>query len=104
MDWDEAAQSQGENQVYAFARPAPDGDLAPCFITRKLLKRMPMRHLGSIVFLAVLSLAGSFISLSAQTLLSDPVLDWNALMIEAIRADSTAPTLSTRNLAILHTS
>lgn len=35
--------------------------------------------------------------------LSDPVLDWNVLMLDAIRADTTAPTLSTRNLAILNT-
>lgn len=34
---------------------------------------------------------------------ADPVLDWNALMMNAIRADNTGPTLSTRNLAILHT-
>jgi hypothetical protein len=30
------------------------------------------------------------------------VLEWNALMMQAIRASNTAPTLSTRNLAILH--
>jgi membrane-associated phospholipid phosphatase len=34
---------------------------------------------------------------------ADVVLDWNALMIDAIRGDNTAPTLSTRNLAIMHT-
>lgn len=34
---------------------------------------------------------------------ADPVLDWDALMMNAIRADNTGPTLSTRNLAILHT-
>ncbi len=31
------------------------------------------------------------------------ILDWNALMIDAIRSDNSGPTLSTRNLAILHT-
>ena len=30
------------------------------------------------------------------------VLDWNAVMMAAIRLDTTGPTLSTRNLAILH--
>lgn len=33
---------------------------------------------------------------------ADPVLDWDALMLDAIRADNTGPTVSTRNLAILH--
>lgn len=34
---------------------------------------------------------------------ADVVLDWNALMLDAIRADNSAPTVSSRNLAILHT-
>jgi hypothetical protein len=34
---------------------------------------------------------------------SDVVLDWNAVMLNAIRGDNTGPTLSTRNLAILNT-
>lgn len=34
---------------------------------------------------------------------ADPVLEWNELMLDAIRADSTGPTLASRNLAILHT-
>src|SRR5688572_17409376 len=34
---------------------------------------------------------------------ADAVLDWNALMIDCIRADNTAPTSAARNLAILHT-
>jgi hypothetical protein len=38
----------------------------------------------------------------AQPATTDPVLTWNAVMIDAIRADDSAPTLSTRNLAILH--
>jgi hypothetical protein len=33
----------------------------------------------------------------------DVILEWNALMLDAIRADNSGPTLSTRNLAILHT-
>jgi hypothetical protein len=33
---------------------------------------------------------------------ADVVLDWDALMMEAIRAETTAPPPSTRNLAILH--
>lgn len=34
---------------------------------------------------------------------ADVVLDWNALMLDAIRTDNSGPTLSSRNLAILHT-
>ena len=34
---------------------------------------------------------------------ADVVLDWNALMIDAIRDQNTGPTLSTRNLAIMQT-
>ena len=34
---------------------------------------------------------------------ADVVLDWDALMIDAIRNDNSGPTLSSRNLAILHT-
>lgn len=34
---------------------------------------------------------------------ADVVLDWNALMIAAIRVDNSGPTLSSRNLAVLHT-
>lgn len=32
----------------------------------------------------------------------NPVLDWDALMLDAIRTETTGPTLSSRNLAILH--
>src|SRR6266508_4866290 len=34
---------------------------------------------------------------------ADVVLEWNALVIDAIRTDNSGPTLSSRNLAILHT-
>jgi hypothetical protein len=34
---------------------------------------------------------------------ADVILDWNSLMIAAIRSDNSGPTLSSRNLAILHT-
>ncbi len=33
---------------------------------------------------------------------ANEVLDWNAVMMAAVRIDNTGPTLSTRNLAILH--
>jgi len=33
----------------------------------------------------------------------DVILDWNALALDCIRNDNSGPTLSTRNLAILHT-
>ena len=38
-----------------------------------------------------------------QAVQADPVLDWTALALDCIREDNTSPTLSTRNLAILHT-
>jgi len=34
---------------------------------------------------------------------ADPILDWTALLLNAIRLDDSAPTLASRNLAILHT-
>lgn len=34
---------------------------------------------------------------------ADPVLTWNALLLDAIRAENSPPTLASRNLAILHT-
>ena len=40
--------------------------------------------------------------LAAAPLHANAVLEWNALMMQAIRASNTAPTLSTRNLTILH--
>lgn len=42
----------------------------------------------------------TFRSLAAP---SSVVLDWNALIVDAIRVDNSGPTVSTRNLAILHT-
>jgi membrane-associated phospholipid phosphatase len=36
--------------------------------------------------------------------LADPVIEWNALMLEAIRNESTPAPLAARNLAILHAS
>jgi hypothetical protein len=48
------------------------------------------------VAMAVLVLAGG------GRALGNVILDWNAVIMAAIRADNTGPTLSTRNLAILH--
>jgi hypothetical protein len=45
---------------------------------------------------------GGCVSFVAANAAETPVLDWNALMIEAIRTDNSGPTLSARNLAILH--
>ena len=42
--------------------------------------------------------------LSAGLASANGVLEWNGLMIDAIRVDNSGPTLSTRNLALLHTS
>lgn len=47
------------------------------------------------VFLLFLASAGPRVS-------ADAVLDWDDLMLDGIRIDTTGPTLSTRNLAILH--
>lgn len=53
---------------------------------------------------SLLGLAMLTFMLSASlTSRADVVLDWNALMIDAIRGDNTGPTTSTRNLAIMHT-
>jgi len=40
---------------------------------------------------------------SAVGIRGNPVLEWGALTIDAIRVDNSSPTLSSRNLAILHT-
>jgi hypothetical protein len=53
--------------------------------------------------LALVTLVGSLM-IAGQSTRANVVLDWNALAIDAIRNDDTGPTLSTRNLAILHTS
>jgi hypothetical protein len=42
--------------------------------------------------------------LAAPVASANPVLDWNAVMLGAIRMETTAPTLATRNLAILNLS
>jgi len=54
----------------------------------------PLRLLSRLIAVALFS--------ACVVLRADVVLDWNALMLDAIRADSPGPTLSTRNLAILH--
>ncbi len=41
--------------------------------------------------------------LGAELASANAVLEWNGLMIDAIRVDNSGPTLSSRNLAILHT-
>jgi hypothetical protein len=51
--------------------------------------------------LTVVFLGGANASSLAQPL--NPVLAWNALMLDAIRDQNTGPTRSTRNLSILHT-
>lgn len=42
--------------------------------------------------------------LSAPAPYANPILDWNAVMMGAIRMENSGPTLSTRNLTILHLS
>src|SRR5437762_925204 len=46
----------------------------------------------------------SAVLLGARWLLADPVVEWNALMLDAIRNESTSAPLAARNLAILHAS
>jgi hypothetical protein len=50
-------------------------------------------------FLRILVAVGAA---SAQIVTANPVIDWCALMLDAIRTDTTNPTLSSRNLAILN--
>lgn len=45
---------------------------------------------------------GFALLLASPALSANPVLDWCALMLDAIRTDNTSPTLSSRNLAILN--
>lgn len=42
------------------------------------------------------------LGLAVPSCFANAVLEWNAIMMAAIRLDNTGPTLSTRNLAILH--
>ena len=51
---------------------------------------------------ATLILVSVLVGLFPGVARANPVLDWNAVMMAAIRLDNTGPTLSTRNLAILH--
>jgi hypothetical protein len=57
-----------------------------------------------IVFKAAVGVlrAGLGVVLGTLALQANVVLDWNAVMMAGIRLDNTGPTLSTRNLAILH--
>jgi len=49
-----------------------------------------------------LLLAVALLLSAGRGAIANVVLDWNAVMMAAIRLDNTGPTLSTRNLAILH--
>ncbi len=57
-----------------------------------------MRKFLCLKWLAVLAAIFTFATVPR----ADVILDWNALMIDAIRSDNSGPTLSSRNLAILH--
>lgn len=52
--------------------------------------------------LAATAVAVAVAVAAAPSASANVVLDWNAVMMAAIRLDNTGPTLSTRNLAILH--
>jgi len=44
-----------------------------------------------------------FESLESRTLFSsDPVLEWNSILVDAIRAEKTPPPYAARNMAIVH--
>ena len=43
-----------------------------------------------------------FESLEDRRLLSNSVLQWNSVALDAIRADRTPPPLAARNLAMMH--
>jgi hypothetical protein len=51
---------------------------------------LPLLSAAFVIFLAPASIA------------ANPVIEWSALMLDAIRSDTTGPTLSSRNLAILN--
>ncbi len=55
-----------------------------------------MKSLFQCVCLLFVSAHGSFAGKA------DPVIEWNELMLDAIRNESTSPPLAARNLAILH--
>lgn len=50
--------------------------------------------------LLLLALAGPLATPTPRA--QDVILDWNAVMMSAVRIDNSGPTLSSRNLAILH--
>jgi hypothetical protein len=54
-------------------------------------------HKLSVVLSLLCAIAGP------KSLQADVILDWNALVLDCIRTDNSSPTLSSRNLAILHT-
>lgn len=57
--------------------------------------RRPRFYLSCVILAAALS--------AAAMSHADVVLDWNALTLDAVRTENSGPTLSSRNLAILHT-
>lgn len=51
----------------------------------------------------VAALLFGLLAIGPQSVRANVVLEWNALTLDAVRTDNTGPTLSSRNLAILHT-
>ncbi len=83
------------NRVTEATFPADHPGLEPKLFGRpptSLELRAWIRILSFVVATALLS----------GTALANPVLDWSALMLDAIRNDNTSPTLSSRNLAMLN--
>jgi membrane-associated phospholipid phosphatase len=54
------------------------------------------------VWYASLSAVWACTALSAESVGDNAVVHWNSIMLDAVRADNTSPTLSSRNLAILN--
>ncbi len=75
--------------------PSSDGSLAHAPLTSRSAS-LPIRL--RVEFLLGLSIFCCTVS----ALRGNVVLDWNAVVLDAIRAESTSPPLASRNLAILH--
>jgi hypothetical protein len=61
-------------------------------------KFLRMTSRGGMACLWITLLGGGYLAVADPA----PLLEWNELMLDAVRVDNTGPTLSTRNLAILN--
>jgi len=77
----------------------PSLDLGSALEQCYLIDVISVRYVASLV-----GLAGGLMAETSLGAGNDVVLDWNRLFLDAIRRETTAPTLSTRNLALLNLS